>query len=85
MARTLDRIRQDAMQLSLEERGALADDLWWSFLTDEERKIQNEWAKLAERRADELRSGKVKGIPFEDVMRELRAKYSRGRRTSSRR
>jgi len=86
MSKTLDKVRDEAMRLSVEERGVLADDLWWSFLTDEERDIQNEWIEVAEQRADELRSGKVKGIPLEQVMSELRAKYSSARRrTSSRR
>jgi putative addiction module component (TIGR02574 family) len=86
MSKTLDKIRDEAMRLSVEERGVLADDLWWSFLTDEERRIQSEWIEVAEQRAEELRSGKAKGIPLEEVMSELRAKYSSARRrTSSRR
>jgi len=85
MPRTLDQIRDDALELSIEERGTLADDLWWSFLTPEEREIQKEWIDIAEARAEELRTGKEEGIPLADVMRRLRAKYSLGRRTSSRR
>jgi putative addiction module component (TIGR02574 family) len=83
MARSLDKVRDDAMRLSVEERGVLADDLWWSFLTDEEREIQNEWIEVAEQRAEELHSGKAKGIPLEEVMSELRAKYSSARRRTS--
>ncbi len=79
----LDYIRAKALKLPEEERGALADDLYNSFLTTEEREIQAEWIEIAERRAEELRSGKVKGIPLDEVMRELRAKYRRGRRRTA--
>jgi len=83
--RTLDEVRDEAMQLTPDERSVLADDLWMSFLTEEEREIQREWVEVAERRAEELRTGKVKGIPLEEAMRNARAKLSRARRTSSRR
>jgi putative addiction module component (TIGR02574 family) len=84
MSRTLEEVREEALQLAPGERAALADDLWWSCLTDEEREIQKEWIDVAESRAEELRSGAVKGIPLDDVMREVRAKCSRERRSSSR-
>ena len=85
MARTFDELYGDAMQLDVEVRGALADAIWESFLTDEEREIQNEWIVEAERRLDEMRSGKVKGIPLEKVMADVRAKLDASRRSSRRR
>jgi len=40
---------------------------------------RKEWSRLwkieLEKRAEEMRSGKVKGIPAAQVMAELRAKY----------
>jgi putative addiction module component (TIGR02574 family) len=81
MARTLDDIRDEAMQLGIEERGALADSIWESFLTDEEREIQNAWIDEAERRLANYRSGKTKTIPLEKVMSRLRAKYDGKRRS----
>ena len=83
MARTLDELRDEALELGVEERGALADSIWESFLTDEEREIQNAWIEEAERRLEEYRSGKVKASPYEEVMAELRAKYDGRGRSSS--
>jgi putative addiction module component (TIGR02574 family) len=84
MAKTLDEVRADAMQLSVEERGALADSLWESFLTDEERDIQAAWIEEAERRLDEIRSGRAKTVAWEEVRAELMAKYGEQARRSSR-
>ncbi len=76
MTRTLDELREEALELGVEERGALADSLWESFLTDEEKQIQEEWIAEAERRLEAARAGKVKSIPWEEVRARLRAKYS---------
>jgi len=75
MARTLDEIREDAMQLDVEERGALADFLWESFLTAEEREVEAVLLDEAERRLADYEAGRAEGIPLDDVMRELRAKF----------
>jgi putative addiction module component (TIGR02574 family) len=48
-------------------------------MSDEEREIQNEWIAEAERRLDEMRSGKVKGIPYEKVVADVRAKLDANR------
>jgi putative addiction module component (TIGR02574 family) len=85
MARTLEEIRVDASQLTAEERGALADSLWESLLTPEELEIQQAWIDEAERRIDEIRAGKAKTIPWEDVRRELIEKYAPTSRRSKRR
>lgn len=85
MPKTLDEVRDDAMELGVEERGALADAIWESFLTEEEREIQNEWIAVAEQRLEEMRSGKVKGIPWEKVKADLKAKLDANRRSSRRR
>lgn len=84
MARTLDEVRGEAMQLSIEERSALADELWQSTLSDEERAIQEEWIDVAERRLDELRSGAVTGVPWEEARERLFAKFD-AERSSGRR
>ena len=83
MSRTLDEIRDEVMELDVEERGALADSIWESFLTPEEREIQAAWIVEVERRLDEMRSGKVKGISAKKVLARLRAKYDARSRSSS--
>jgi putative addiction module component (TIGR02574 family) len=85
MARTLDQIRRDAMQLDVEERGALADCLAESFLTDEEREIQEEWIVEVERRLADYDAGRSKSVPFDEVMQKLREKYATKSRAPRRR
>ena len=85
MARTLETIREDALKLSVEERGALANSLWDSLLTDEEREIEQAWVEEAERRLAGYRAGDRKGVPLDEVMRELREKHSGESRARRRR
>ena len=84
MARTFDEVCADALQLSVEERGSLVDSLYDSFLTDEEREIQESWIAEAERRLADYDAGRTEGIPYEKVMKELRAKYGPKSRASRR-
>lgn len=76
MARTLEEVRDEAMQLSIEERSVLADELWESTLSNEEREVQEAWLDVAERRLEELRSGEVKGVPWEEARERIRAKVA---------
>ena len=84
MARTLDEVRGEAMQLSIEERSALADELWQSTLSDEERAVQEEWIDVAERRADEIRAGTAVTYPLDESLERVRAKLSAARTTARR-
>jgi putative addiction module component (TIGR02574 family) len=79
MSRNYEEIRDEALELSDDERAALAEELYDSTLTDEERALEDEW----ERRAEELISGKVKGIPADEVIEEARAALRNARRVSS--
>jgi putative addiction module component (TIGR02574 family) len=85
MARTLDELRDEALTLDVEERGALADSIWESFLTDEEREIQSAWTVEAERRLADFRSGTATAVPWEDVKARLLAKYDVDAQPSRRR
>jgi putative addiction module component (TIGR02574 family) len=81
MARSLEELRDEAMQLSVEERSRLAHDLFGSLRSDEERQIADEWVEVAESRIDEIEAGTAKLIPAEEVIRELKAKYGAHRRS----
>lgn len=70
MARTIDDVLADALELSREDRQILADCLLDSVATDEERARYAEW----DRRSAEIENGTAKLIPANDVIRELRAK-----------
>jgi putative addiction module component (TIGR02574 family) len=65
-----------AMQLSPHERGLLIDQLIESL--DEgpaEAGVEEAWAREIKRRVDDIRSGKVKMIPGEQVLRELAKEF----------
>jgi putative addiction module component (TIGR02574 family) len=72
------------MQLSVEERSWLAQDLLDSLRSDEERAIEAEWVEIAERRMNEIEPGTAKLIPAEDALKRVRAKLRAARRTSRR-
>jgi len=82
MTRTLEEVRDYAMELSLEERSSLAEDLWDSARTAEEREIDEAWEKEIDRRVAEVDAGTATLIPADDVIRELRAKYGKRSRHS---
>jgi putative addiction module component (TIGR02574 family) len=80
MSRTYEEVRDEAMALTPEERGSLAEDLWDSNRTPDELEVDRAWTIEVERRVAEIDAGIGTLIPGEDVIRELRAKY--GRRSS---
>jgi putative addiction module component (TIGR02574 family) len=75
MSWSYEEVQEEALQLSVEERSRLAEDLLDSLLTEEERAIEQEWLEVAERRRVEVDVGAATLIPAEDVIRELKAKY----------
>jgi putative addiction module component (TIGR02574 family) len=70
-----------AMQLSSHQRGLLIDRLVES-LDDEaaDPDAEEAWAEEIKRRIDDIRSGKVKLIPGEEVLRELGTRLRRARK-----
>jgi putative addiction module component (TIGR02574 family) len=65
-----------ALALSAQERGLLIDHLIESL--DErppEEGVEEAWAEEIKRRVDDIRSGKVKMIPGEQVLRELAKEF----------
>jgi len=61
----------EAISLPVEERAVLVDTLLRS-LNPAEEGLDQEWIAEAERRLDELRSGKVATILADDVFAEIR-------------
>lgn len=62
-------IEAEALLLSSQERVHLAEVLIASL--DEDLALEQTWAPEAERRYEEIRSGRVQTIPAEQVMAEL--------------
>ncbi|MBI3667131.1 MAG: addiction module protein [Acidobacteria bacterium] len=70
MATLFDEIEADAMKLSLRDRVKLAQRLVSSLDDEGESGVEVLWAAEAERRLEELRTGKVKGIDAAEAFRK---------------
>jgi putative addiction module component (TIGR02574 family) len=72
-------LAEKALALPKEARERLAHQLLESLDSPGEKISRKEWNRLwkaeLEKRLEEMKSGKVKGIPGAKVMAELRAKY----------
>ena len=72
MTPQVSEVLEKALTLSTQDRGLLIDRLIESL--DEgpaEEGVEEAWAEEIKRRVDDIRSGKVKTIPGEQVLREL--------------
>ena len=77
MSSNLDQLTADAMKLPLRDRVQLAQRLVSTLDDEVESDTEALWFAEAERRLEELRSGKVQGIPAEDVFRNAREALKR--------
>jgi putative addiction module component (TIGR02574 family) len=77
MSSNLDQLTADAMKLPLRDRVQLAQRLVSTLEDEIEADTEALWFAEVERRLDELRSGKVQGIPAEDVFRNAREALKR--------
>lgn len=66
---------QHALQLSEDDRLALATDLLDSVEGPEDPEWAEAWAAELDRRVRELDEGRVKGVPWEEVKAKLEARY----------
>lgn len=71
MSLTVEQITTEALHLPVSSRAELAEKLVESLDVSED-EIEQAWAGEAVRRRDEVRSGKVKTIPGEEVLAEVR-------------
>lgn len=70
--KTLERVAADALELSVDERLALAEKIMISVPADPE--TEKAWEEEIQRRIRRFDNGEVKGIPGPEVFRKLRAK-----------
>jgi len=70
MTEAVKRLKEQAGKLSAEERAELAYFLLHS-LDPEAEAIKAEWVALAEQRMEDVRAGRVTGVPAEDVLNSL--------------
>ena len=75
MASTEEIIR-DAESLPVEERARVVDRLLRTLNAPDPR-IDREWMEVVKRRDQDLRSGRTKPVPGEDVFRKARERFRR--------
>jgi putative addiction module component (TIGR02574 family) len=78
MTPQVSEVLEKALALSTQERGLLIDHLIESL--DEgpaEEGVEEAWDEEIKRRVDDIRSGKVKMIPGEQVLRELAKEFAK--------
>ena len=76
MSLQLQEVVNKALNLSPEERAELAHELILSLDDTRDKEVETAWDAEIERRVREIKSGKAKGRPAEDILAEIRAKYS---------
>lgn len=76
MSRGSDELLEKALRLSLEERAALVRRLLLSLDEPPESEVERLWLEEARRRLEELRDGKTRGIPADEVFRRAVAEVS---------
>jgi putative addiction module component (TIGR02574 family) len=77
MSTSLDQLTADAMKLPLRDRVQLAQRLVSTIDEEVEADTEALWFAEAERRLEELRSGKVQGIDSDDAFRTAREALKR--------
>jgi len=68
-------IIQEAESLPVEERTVVVDSLLRS-LNPPDPEVDRKWSAVAKRRLEDLRSGRVKPIPGEEVFARIRQRLS---------
>lgn len=77
MSSLLKEVANKAYNLSPDERAELAHDLIVNLdEITEDNQLEMAWDAEIERRVKEIKSGKAKGRPAEEILSEIRAKYS---------
>ena len=76
MSLLLQEVVNKALDLSSKERAELAHELIVSLDDVADKEVETTWDAEIERRVKEIKSGKAKGRSAEDILAEIRAKYS---------
>jgi len=72
MPLTLDQITDAALRLPADSKTLLAEKLVESLAADDSTELEQFWSAEAIRRRDEVRSGRIKPIPGDEVLEEVR-------------
>lgn len=75
MSSNIEKIKQEVLQLSTNERALLAEHLISSLDDEEDLEAERFWVEEAERRYQEYKQGKVRMRPAEIVFKEARSRF----------
>lgn len=70
---TLDRLEQEVLKLSAQERARLAERIISNLHSEAE--IEREWLEEVRRRDAELDAGEVAAMPMEDALASVRERF----------
>jgi len=84
MSRTFEEVRDQAMALSPEERGHLAEELLDSVRSDEDAEWDDEYSAEIQRRVAEIEAGTAKLISADEAIASARQAVNDVRRTTRR-
>ncbi len=75
MSDLLNKMKNEALSLPVDDRAELAHELIMSLDEGVDSDINNAWEAEISRRVQEIKDGTAKGRPAEEVLSEIRAKY----------
>jgi putative addiction module component (TIGR02574 family) len=73
---SINNIIDEVLTLPVEERALIADSLLCS-LNKPDKSIDTKWTETAKRRLEELRYGKIKAVPGEEVFAKINKRFSK--------
>lgn len=68
----INQVLENAKQLNVNERALVAHCLISSLETRQDEGVERAWAELAELRFQDLVSGKVKSVSWDDIKKEVK-------------
>lgn len=71
MARTVDDLLPELLQLSADERAKIASSLIQSLDEEDDEDVEQQWAAEIKKRIEDIDSGKVELIPWSEVRARL--------------
>ena len=77
MAVINEKLLEDVLALPTDLRNTLIEKLIESLNLPPKKEIENAWIEEADRRAEEIESGKVQPIPGEEVFKTIRKRYQK--------
>ena len=77
MARSLEEIEQDALELRPQDRATLVEHLLATLDEGEDVDAEEAWVAEAERRYQEYRAGRMKAVPADQVHAEAEARLAK--------